>query len=405
MMYGCDMPALRDIIKECAKKVHSDPKEAFNLRGFILEACCQANLGDGSYMHPAFQEGRVEICFSEVEAQKKHFITQAVMGQAKQSKACQFESTADAIIAMLASSTMGISGTPFTMRNAEGQRVRVADSAFTSFLPTVDEFSIKVKPFSDGLGIFAGACEVTPTEFVPSAFGLVPLSVGELDHLYELGYRDMDAWLETQLDARLQKIAKAQKDKGPDRAPVSFECTDMGNVWYTQVKRSVPINWPDMTKAAEDFDKMMSTAPLVEGEVSVEVGRVLGNSLSGIRGWFNQNRAAGISASGRMHCKVTRAELQWGSKDATTDDDAMKPLNSGIPEAPVQTELGKGSGKVHVAHILSTEVKGNKLKVTTCDRTVIKLLFPSTEEAKRWCKEIRLAQNEQHEAAQRHVAE
>ena len=106
-----------------------------------------------------------------------------------------FEDSAHAVLVLLASSTCGISGLPFAWKDADGKDCLVADGGITDFLPTIDALSVKIRPFSanDIFGALGEAPDVAPTEFVPGGFCMWPPGIAMLDHLYELGYRDMEA--------------------------------------------------------------------------------------------------------------------------------------------------------------------------------------------------------------------
>ena len=110
-----------------------------------------------------------------------------------------------------ASSTCGISGLPFTFQDEKGEERQVADGAFRNFLPAFDEHSITVKPFCAGvdmLGFTGDKADVGPSEYVPASFGVFPPPVAMLEHLYELGYQDMETWLDLHLEERAREVAQ-----------------------------------------------------------------------------------------------------------------------------------------------------------------------------------------------------
>ena len=124
-----------------------------------------------------------------------------------------------------ASSTCGISGLPFTFQDEEGEERQVADGAFKNFLPTLDETSITVKPFCAGVDVLkltGQRADVGPSEFVPGSFGVFPPPRTLLQHLYELGYRDTETWLQLHLEERLQEVAEKNADaEAEDTGPES----------------------------------------------------------------------------------------------------------------------------------------------------------------------------------------
>ena len=119
-------------------------------------------------------------------------------------------------VATKASSTCGISGLPFTFHDEEGEERQVADGAFKNFLPTLDENSITVKPFCAGVDVLkltGQRADIGPSEFVPGSFGVFPPPRTLLQHLYELGYRDTETWLQLHLEERLRDIAKTAEEE------------------------------------------------------------------------------------------------------------------------------------------------------------------------------------------------
>jgi hypothetical protein len=448
MIYGCSMPNLRDHIKAAAKRVHRDSKQAWNLRRFVVDACCELDIKDGSYKHPAFSEGRVQICFSETELLKRGYPLCVLTGQVRQNRAHSFEDTGDVVVALLASSTMGISGMPFTMTNAEGKKVKVADSAFTSFLPAVDKFSVKVKPFSDGLGIFGGKSELMTSELVPSVFGLYPAPLHDQDHLYELGFQDAEMWVEDYLDRTIRRINAAPKEKAPkhrdvpDKPPVSFTCEDDGVAWQEKVNRAVPVEWTDM-KDENHFHEQAEAKPFAEGILAVEVGNSEGKSptgsrvaasftrvvakipaltaSAGLRSW--SSTAPASSSVEKLHCVVTHSELRWGVEALTgsqgvepsseqgggpenistlPDDGAAARCRGGGGDSHVLSELGPRGGAIAIAHIKKVQrSRGSKhVVVETHSKDFVRLTTESDKEAVRWQSAVKLAMEEHRRAAQ-----
>eukprot|EP00913_Durusdinium_trenchii_P005455 g5083.t1 len=124
----------------------------FLLRKFVLQAM-QEVIRDGSYQHPVFETHRLEIGVSSTKSDGVGSFAKMVL-TGKEHRLKDFSNSADIAIALLASSTCGISGLPFKFHDEEGNEQEVADGAFKNFLPKIDEFSITVKPFSDGVDIF-----------------------------------------------------------------------------------------------------------------------------------------------------------------------------------------------------------------------------------------------------------
>jgi len=249
MMYGADPCVVRDKLIESAQVVHAEPSQNLQLRRFVLDAM-KTVIRDDSFQHPAFKTQRVEVAVSASDSSLPGFFSKIMLtGSEKRCK--EFHDTADLAIALLASSTIGISGLPFTMKDEQGKEVVVADGGFKNVMPTIDEHTIKVKPFCDGLhcGATGQAGDVRPTEYVPEAFALFPPPVHTLEHLYELGYQDMENWIENELAARLEEIDAEVDSNAQEELPsVEFSCQNDGMSWYDEVTKKVPVAWNDMIK-------------------------------------------------------------------------------------------------------------------------------------------------------------
>jgi len=250
MMYGADMRMIRDIIKRRAQDVHADCRNSVNLREFLFDAM-KSVIRDGSYLHPAFQEGRVEVAVSEVGTEAKAgYLTKIKAiyngGDIAKGRRCKsFSSSSEAAIALLASATMGISGLPFNYTNEEGKEVKVADGALLDFMPLIDNFSVKVKPFCEPIGI-GGRPDVAPTEWVSGTLGVWPAKPERMDHLYEMGYRDMETWIEKHLHERLAQIEEANLPEIEERPPVAeFVCPSSSLSWVDDVLSKVPVDLKD----------------------------------------------------------------------------------------------------------------------------------------------------------------
>lgn len=241
MMYGVDLSSIKELAKTFSRAVYADIAKSVNLRSFLLEAI-RTVVRDGSIQHPAFREGRVEIAVSESAVAgavgKLKAIARGKNAAFTSRRVKEFNSSADAVIALLASCSMGISGLPFKYCNEEGREVEVADGAITDFLPAIDVFSIKIRPFS---GPNLGSVDVAPTELVPPNLGLWPPEPSTIDHLFELGFQDMDAWLRANLEERLLQVRSGLAEPAADVPSVEFECMDNGMTWYDRVLEVVPV--------------------------------------------------------------------------------------------------------------------------------------------------------------------
>jgi len=249
MMYGADPREVRDVLIESAKAVHADPSQNLQLRRFILDAM-KVVIRDDSFQHPAFKSERVEIAVSASDSSLPGLFSKILL-TGSEKRCTKFQSTADIVVALLASSTIGISGLPFSMTDENGKEIVVADGGFKNVMPTIDKHTIKVKPFCDGLhcGATGQSGDVRPTEYVPDTSAMFPPSVPMLQHLYELGYQDMENWIENELAGRLEAIsADACADTQEELPPVEYESRDNGMSWYNNVLKLVPVGWFDMMK-------------------------------------------------------------------------------------------------------------------------------------------------------------
>jgi len=196
MMCGCDMRALRDEVKLYAD-VSRHCSEPMNMRHFILEAM-KTMIRDGFVEHPVLREGRVEISVTESGTEATTGPYQRLRALCRNQSVIRvrrlkhFGSVSELAVALLASSSMGLSGLPLIWKNEDGREVHVADGAFTDFLPTYDETTVRVRPFLDPLGFTSRSPDVEPSEYVSLSYAFWPPNCATLDHLFELGYRDTE---------------------------------------------------------------------------------------------------------------------------------------------------------------------------------------------------------------------
>ena len=103
----------------------------------------------------------------------------------------------------------------------------MADGAFRNFLPAIDEHSITVKPFCDGADVLhmtGKKADVGPSEYVPASFGVFPPPLTLLEHLYELGYQDMETWLDHHLEERMRQVAGVAAEQAHAKASFPAHC-------------------------------------------------------------------------------------------------------------------------------------------------------------------------------------
>mmetsp|Transcript_163232 Transcript_163232/g.523602 ORF Transcript_163232/g.523602 Transcript_163232/m.523602 type:complete len:465 (-) Transcript_163232:647-2041(-) len=248
MMYGADMRTFLEPVKAKATQVRRNPAKFSTMRNSMLETLA-TYWKDGSAEHPAFKEGRVEICYAETSKTSAIGID-ALTGAVKERRVKSFRTATDLALALLASSSTYFSGLPFVMHEEEMQLQKVADGGLVNNLPVIDENSVTLKPFTDGFDVmhFSGVTpDIAPSEFVPLSWGVLPPDEATLLHLFELGYRDMEAWVEAHLDERLGQI-RASRGVAPaaeELPPVSFVCSDLGTQWHANILCSIPVSLRD----------------------------------------------------------------------------------------------------------------------------------------------------------------
>lgn len=287
MMYGADIRKVVDVLLESAARLHKEPQKAFLLRKFVLQAM-QEVIRDGSYQHPLFQEERCEI---GVSSNKSEGGFAKMMWSGQEHRLKSFSNSSDLAIALLASSTCGISGLPFKFIDEDGQEQEVADGAFKNFLPRIDENSITVKPFSDGIDVFkltGKRSDVGPSEYVPMSFGIFPAPVTFLEHLYELGYQDMKAWLQAHFEERAKDFETHQAlfDLYSSTSPGGSTCHQLPMLqrWHDVAQRGAaespremgralgrlsPVPWPQDMLNAKNFLSDNATKVLKEGDLEI----------------------------------------------------------------------------------------------------------------------------------------
>ncbi|CAK9062127.1 Patatin-like phospholipase domain-containing protein 4 (Protein GS2) [Durusdinium trenchii] len=336
LMYGADVRKVVDILLECAARLHRQPEKAFLLRKFVLQAM-QEVIRDGSYQHPVFETHRLEIGVSSTKSDGVGSFAKMVL-TGKEHRLKDFSNSADIAIALLASSTCGISGLPFKFHDEEGNEQEVADGAFKNFLPKIDEFSITVKPFSDGVDIFkvtGTKADVGPSEYVPMSFGIFPPPRTLLDHLYELGYRDMDSWLQSHLEERISHLNSDQEDL----PSTDFTCTNNGMLWHKEVLQRVPVKWADML--SKNFLSDNAAKVLKEGPLEISSFRPL---------------AGGDARSQEVAVKrwvtLTEIDLQWREDSDTKTSLEEESWISGLQAAgELKALLRLKGGKIHLSWI------------------------------------------------------
>jgi hypothetical protein len=197
MMTGCDLrSSVFDCVLDASRRVHGrarhggasgDKKEAVKLRARLVDAMTKV-FTDDSWRARPLVEGRVEVAISEKRGESALPVPR---------RASQFGSTKELALAVLASSSMGISGMPIRLEGAtqDGRDVFIADGGVTDFVPSIDALTITVKPMSDA-GLIEGRATIQPSTTVLPAWGVVPPPEHIIEHLFELGYRDMKRWLQ-----------------------------------------------------------------------------------------------------------------------------------------------------------------------------------------------------------------
>lgn len=370
MMYGANPAEVRDKLIECAERVHGDWSNNFSLRAFNLEAM-EGIVKDGSFQHPAFADKRVEIAITTSVSKLPGFFVK--MGLTGSEERCtDFETSSDIVIALLASSTCGVSGLPFSMEDKDGNAKVVADGAFKNFLPVIDEFSIKVKPLCDGLGmamgglVSGGTADIGPTEYIATGLGLFPPPTTMLQHLYELGYQDTQAWIESKLEDRLVQLAEAKVGEDlPTRSEVSWACANDGMLWYDDVLEKVPFSWADQLRHSmwkKTSSEKSAAPPLSEGLLTLEALRFYHHD-EGKPVLKNE-----IKLSRELWLTLSKVDLQWcpgdqrDSQASPMDEDQVETmmrglLASGFFGADQETALQRAKqGRLHLTWLNHVDI-------------------------------------------------
>mmetsp|Transcript_57735 Transcript_57735/g.160973 ORF Transcript_57735/g.160973 Transcript_57735/m.160973 type:complete len:474 (+) Transcript_57735:153-1574(+) len=259
MMLGCDLSAMRDQLKARAREVHNHAVRIKDARSFVFEAL-KSVVRDGSIDHPVFQSGRLEISVSESGFEVSQGLFSRLEDYATGKRAIvrsrrvsAFRSAAEVVVTLLASASNIVAGMPLNWTSEDDEEVKVLDGGLTDFMPAIDENSVTVMPFSCRLDFRAKKPDVAPTEFVPFTSIVWPPKPASIEHLYELGYQDMEAWLELHLAERIQKVSATTAPPDPELPLVEFECTDNGMTWVEEVLRIVPISWSDQLGTSLDW--------------------------------------------------------------------------------------------------------------------------------------------------------
>lgn len=313
----------------------------------------------------------------------------------KEHRLKHFTNSADLAVALLASATCGISGLPFQFRDEDGQEQTVADGAFKNFLPRIDDHSITVKPFSDGIDVlsFTGRrSDVGPSEYVPMSFGIFPPPVTLMEHLYELGYQDMESWLQNHLDERLSVLQNDQEDLPENE----FECPNDGMLWHKEVLQRVPVKWADMLHS-KDFLATNEPTILNEGTLEIRAFRSLHKEAS--------QRLVEIAR--KSWVVLTELDIQWrenesGENPETTKEEAPNSeWISGLAAAAELKTILRSKGRIHLSWIQRAFVddKCNKCSVDMPERHFVidtvnySLIFAASnaEEANKWVSALNQA--------------
>jgi len=319
-----------------------------------------------------------------------------------------FKDSTSIAIALLASSTCGISGLPFVYQDASGKQVTVADGGFTDFLPEIDANSVTVKPFCwEGLDLFSLSgkkADVGPTEFVPNTWGVYPPAVEMLDHLYELGYQDMEAWLDKFLEQRLQEVA-ASTQFHEDKPEVEFHCENDGTVWIDDLLTKVPVDWSEMM-SDEKFKaaKKEGLKPVLEGWLVLAEVSFYGMDSDG-KPVLKQTAPGNV----RRFTALSKVDIRWsesqdamladdgspaGDVDYETLDDLMRGLarqnctrfDATTQEGPAPSLERSKQGRLHVSWIVSValEAEGSCCVLLKTNNFCVTLKADSPAEAAAW---------------------
>eukprot|EP00933_Yihiella_yeosuensis_P005980 TRINITY_DN11059_c4_g1_i1.p1 TRINITY_DN11059_c4_g1~~TRINITY_DN11059_c4_g1_i1.p1 ORF type:complete len:447 (-),score=78.76 TRINITY_DN11059_c4_g1_i1:147-1319(-) len=359
-----------------------------------------------------------------------YFCKMMLKGSEKRLK--EFSCSSDIAMALLASSTCGISGLPFTMKDEDGKSKQVADGGFKNMMPEIDRNSITVKPFCDGIDIFSltgRRADIGPSEYVTGAMCFFPAPEPLLRHLYELGYQDAQQWLDSNLDERVADLKKTaestDKENSKDTASLSdnmqnyakqaderpeidWGCANDGMLWYDELLTKVPVAWKDMVKGKKFYEKQEPPKILNEGDLELDSLHFYDKGKNGKPELKHKVEKAGIS----RWVTLTSQDIKWReskddkpedrptSADAAGENDQnlawmVRGLKvAGAVGADQKTILQRAKrGRVHLTWIQDVELN-SKIPTQVLIRTAhYSLTFkaPSKEDAFTWSQSIKNA--------------
>jgi hypothetical protein len=434
MMYGASMRDCLESVKDVAAKVRHNPKEFVKMRREMM-ACVAKFWRDGSLEHPAFRDGRVEVCFSETHARSLLWFD-AITGSAKQKRVAQFKDAAQAATMMIASASAYFSGLPFILQEGDdGETKKVADGGLVDNLPVFDANTITLKPFTDGFDVVhltGRTPDIAPSEFVPLNYAVYPPGPVMLEHLFELGYRDAEAWLDDHLEERMQEVRAASSGTAEeDLPPVEFTCPDDGMDWYEKVVATLPMRVRDQVRqrprrtpskldvhdddastavpslAPSSSSSATSVGEAAEHEESAGMRRVAGRvaqaslaeSLPTVfEGWLELTSSAlpmsqsdaTPTAKARCWCTVDSVSLSW----------AVSPSSSGSKHRDEDTPnvvLLEASGKLPLAWVQNVSRSAGNQKqfsIDTADGAHLTCVADSADDVSLWLRGLRSGMGE-----------
>jgi len=400
MMYGASLRDCFENVKDMALRVRQNPKEYVKMRRQMI-----SNLKDfwrdGSLEHPAFKEGRVEVCFTETSA-KSPIWWASMLRRATEKRVSHFRDPAEAAMMMIASASAYFSGLPFLLKGDDEESKKVADGGLTDNLPLIDESTITLKPFTDGFDIThltGRTADITPSEFVPINYAVYPPNGAMLEHLFELGYRDMEAWLDAHLEERVAQIKeRASSPLEDNRPPVEFTCSNQGTEWIEQVLASLPVRVRDQVRKLPDKSSRPAGYNSQHPEDLEKLQECEENLLSApaVHGWLDVT-ASVVEEHKEGMMQVAKAR-RWFTFDALGLSWGTSPSDESHPEVThemgIREKFEAESGRLPLAwisHVSKHPEQEKEFSIDSADGARLMFVAESSEDADHWVKELTCA--------------
>lgn len=386
-------------VKNMAMRVRQNPKEYVKMRRQMIKNL-ETFWRDGSLEHPAFQDGRVEVCFTETSATSSIWLD-SMLHRAKEKRVSHFKSPAEVAILMIASASAYFSGLPFLLKGEDDESKKVADGGLVDNLPLIDENTITLKPFTDGFDFahFTGATpDIAPSEFVPINYAVYPPNAATLEHLFELGYRDMEAWLDAHLEERVAQIKERASSPLEDNLPpVEFTCKNEGTEWIEQVLSALPVRVRDQVRKVPERDarpvagyQKQETAELEQLQEDAGEHPAKAHAM---QGWLEVTTSL-VEENKEGMTQVMKARrwfafdtlgLAWGT--SPSDDSHPEVTQEMAPREKFEADAGR-LPLAWISRVSKPSQNSCDFSIDTADGARLAFVADSSEDAERWVQEL-----------------